>query len=106
MYRMYLIPFGQLVGSLLNAIFGKCFRNVRAEPYYFGFNGININHHKKSDYVSFPSVNDGQNAPLIMDKVGMPTDGGNITSINYNNNNNNNIIPYQTFADTQPIINE
>ena len=33
---MYLIPVGQLAGSLLNAIFGKCFRNVRAEPYYFG----------------------------------------------------------------------
>ena len=103
---MYLIPAAQLAGSLLNSIFGKCFRNVRAEPYYFGFgssNVNNVNENKKSDIniVSVPGTNDGQNAPLLMDKVIMPVnDGGNITGNNYNiinnnNNNNNNIMPYQ-----------
>mmetsp|Transcript_3721 Transcript_3721/g.4617 ORF Transcript_3721/g.4617 Transcript_3721/m.4617 type:complete len:427 (-) Transcript_3721:113-1393(-) len=105
-YRMYLIPFGQLVGSLLNSIFGKCFRNVRAEPYYFGFgsnNVNNVNERKKSDIISVPGINDGQNAPLLME---MPAnDGGNITGNGYNNisninNNNNNIMPYQT---TYPV---
>ena len=97
---MYLIPSGQLIGSLLNAIFGKCFRNVRAEPYYFGFGNNIQNRGKDTELVSISGTQGGPTAPSMLNEVTAPHDGNaNFTGNNNNNNNNKNIMAYEPVVD-------
>ena len=73
---MYLIPIAQLFGTIINIIYGKTIRSVRAEPFHFGFTN------KKHE-------NQETNAPGADLEYGEIRTNSSNVAINSQNNNEN-----------------